>query len=90
MAKLVVVSVRDRAADAFMNPFVVPSLGMAIRSFSDEVNNPQGQMFAHPDDYDLYVLGMFDSDSGKFEVSEDMPKQVSIGKQMLFKAKVTS
>lgn len=66
MAKLVVVAVRDRAIDCFMNPFVCPSTGMALRSFQDEVNAKDSPMNKHPDDYELYVLGSFDQESGEF------------------------
>ena len=36
--KMIVVSIKDRAADAYGRPFYVPSVGVAIRSFQDEVN----------------------------------------------------
>lgn len=88
MAKMHIVAVWDRAADAFMNPFVVPSLGLAIRSFQDEINRPEGDMFKHPDDFDLYHLGLFDQDTGTFEVEKGLPKQLSIGKQLSTKLKV--
>lgn len=65
MAKLVVVAVRDRAVDAFMNPFVCPSLGMAVRSFHDEVNNAESPMAKHPEDYELHQLGTFDQETGE-------------------------
>lgn len=65
MAKLVIVSVRDSAADAFMNPFFVPTTGMAVRAFGDEVNKVGSPMNAHPADYELFEVGSFDEDSGK-------------------------
>jgi len=64
--KLVLCSVKDRAADAYGRPMFVPSIGVAIRSFSDEVNrtDPDNQLNNHPDDFDLYYLGEFDDQSG--------------------------
>lgn len=64
-----VVSVKDRAADAYMRPFFVPTVGMAVRSFSDEVRRggEDNPMAKHPDDYDLYRLGTFDEDTGGLE-----------------------
>ena len=55
MAKVVVVAVRDRAIDAFGRPFFVPTIGVALRSFHDEMNRqaPDNAMAAHPEDYDL-------------------------------------
>ncbi len=80
--KLQIVSVRDRALDAFGRPFFVPTIGAAVRSFQDEVNNKESPMHKHADDYDMYLLGTFDEESGKFENLPE-PKQVCIGKQML-------
>ncbi len=81
--KLVLCSVKDRAADAFGRPMFVPSIGVAIRSFSDEVNrqDPENQLHNHPDDFDLYELGEFDDNSGLFTL-HDVPKLVSLGKQV--------
>ena len=57
--KLYIVAVHDQAADAFMRPFFVPSIGMAIRSFTDEVNRADSEMNRHPGDYTLHELGVF-------------------------------
>lgn len=80
--KLIVVAIKDRAADAYMRPFFVPTANMAIRSFMDEVNrdNPENQLFYHSDDFDLYELGIFDDSNGHIESHED-PKLIMLGKQ---------
>lgn len=72
MAKLVVCSVRDRAVDAFMRPFTVPTIGMAVRSFQDEVNKSDNPMNKHPEDYELHKLGFFDEESGEFVNEKQM------------------
>ena len=79
---LVIVAVKDRAADAFMRPFFVPTANMAIRSFMDEVNRDaaDNQLFAHPDDFDLYEIGTFDDSNGRIESYDDM-KVLMLGKQ---------
>ncbi len=81
--KLVLCSVKDRAADAYGRPMFVPSVGVAIRSFSDEVNrkDSENQLFNHPDDFDLYELGEFDDNTGLF-VLHEQPKLLSLGKQV--------
>ena len=81
--KLVLCSVKDRAADAYGRPMFVPSVGVAIRSFSDEVNrkDPDNQLNNHPDDFDLYELGEFDDNTGLFALHEQ-PKLLSLGKQV--------
>lgn len=70
--KIQIVSVRDSAADAFMNPFFVQTTGMAIRSFRDEVNrHAEGNIIAsHPGDFELFHLGDFDQTSGLFQLFE--------------------
>lgn len=84
MKKVAVVSIRDRAANAFTRPIFVASIGQALRSFQDEINRPgeNNEMNRHPDDFDLYYIADFNEDSGTFENVEGGPKQVAIGKQM--------
>ena len=79
--KYVVVSIKDRAADAFGRPAFVPSVGVAIRSFSDEVNrsDSENQMYSHPDDFDLFELGSYDDSTGIVEML-DQPKLLILGK----------
>lgn len=81
--KMIVVSIKDRAADAYGRPFYVPSVGVAIRSFQDEVNraSEDNQMFQHSDDFDLFELGSFDDSTGTFDLFES-PKLLTLGKQV--------
>lgn len=75
-------AVRDRATDQFGNPFCVVSKGQAIRSFSDEINRdaPDNGMRAHAEDFDLYYLGEFDTDKGRFTTND--PEMVAVGKDL--------
>lgn len=81
--KMIVVSIKDRAADAFGRPAYVATEGVAIRQFQDEVNraSEDNQLYVHPDDFDMYLLGEFDDNSGKFELLE-IPKVIAMGKQV--------
>ena len=81
--KMIVVSIKDRAADAYGRPFYVPSVGVAIRSFQDEVNrdSEDNQMYHHSDDFDLFELGSFDDATGLFDLF-DNPKLLTLGKQV--------
>lgn len=78
-----IVSVHDRAADAFGRPIFALAIGQAIRSFQDEINRiaPDNEMNRHPEDFDLFHIGNFDDQSGDFE---NLPHnlQIAIGKQM--------
>ena len=59
--KLIVMAVFDSGAQAYGRPIFVPSVGLAERSFADEVNRgEQGNaMSQHAADFALYELGTF-------------------------------
>lgn len=61
-------AVRDSASGLFGQPIFVAARAQAIRSFSDEVNNPRdgNDLNKHPDDFELYALAEFDDGSGRF------------------------
>lgn len=79
-------AVRDRATDQFGTPMFLVSNGQAIRSFSDEVNraDKDNQLFMHSDDFDLFRLGTYDSDSGTFDTVR--PVQLAVGKDLRVKS----
>lgn len=84
--KLVILAIYDRQLDAFMTPFFAQSVNAGIRSFGDLINsNPQEMEAArHPDDYDLYHLGEFDSDKGTLTMVDKLePQQVAVGKNLV-------
>lgn len=78
-----ILAIRDRAIDSFGVPVFSASVGGAIRSFADEVNNPRegNQLHKHPEDFDLFALGEYDDATGEFDVSR--PQQVAVGKDLV-------
>jgi hypothetical protein len=64
--KLIICSVRDRATEVFSRPFYVATAAQAIRTFTDEVNRSadDNQFNKHPNDFDLYELGLFNDETG--------------------------
>lgn len=78
--KMQIVAIKDRALDAFMRPFFAQTLDQAKRMFRDEINRPNSEAGAHPEDYDLYHLGDFEDHNGKINQLEQ-PKQLAIGMQ---------
>lgn len=80
-----VCAVFDSAVQAFGQPFFVPALGAAVRSFTDEVNRrvPDNALAAHPEDYVLHALGTFEDESGVFDVSEDSRRVLCRGKDVV-------
>ena len=78
-----VVAVRDRAVACFGQPQVVPTVGSAIRSFTDLINGPKdGPVSSHPEDFDLFELGEYDDEACTF-VNLEVPRQVAIGKDLV-------
>lgn len=77
-----VLAIRDRAIDAFGQPFFSSSIGGAIRSFTDEINRvaENNQLNKHPEDFDLFALGEYDDSTGRFDCAD--PSQVAIGKDL--------
>jgi hypothetical protein len=80
--KQIICTVYDRAAETYGRPMFVPSIGVAIRSFTDEVNrnHADNQLFNHPDDFDLYELGEYDDQTSRI-TTLDIPKVLILGKQ---------
>lgn len=76
MAKLQILAVYDVAVGAFMRPMFVPSKGVAVRSFQDEVGNKESPMNKHPEDYSLMFLGVYDEETGSFEDCPAMPERI--------------
>lgn len=77
----VICAIKDRAIDSFLQPFFTPAVGSALRAFGDEVNKSGSPMNAHPDDYDLYELGLFTDQSGEITMIE-APRLIGRGKDI--------
>lgn len=86
--KLRVFSVLDKAVSAYLQPFFAPTVGAAIRSFGDVVNDPSHQFAKHVDDYVLYDLGEFDDSTG-FLIPRQEPERVIDGRNMLRSAETS-
>lgn len=67
--RMIVVCVKDVAIAAFLRPFVVRHRGEAVRMFTDEVNrmDKDNPLNAHTKDFELFVLGSFDDETGGLE-----------------------
>lgn len=61
-------SVFDSKAGAFLQPFFLPSDGVAIRAMQDCTSDPSHMFHRHAEDYALFRLGSFDDQAGKFEI----------------------
>lgn len=54
-------AVYDEKAEAFMTPFFLQTIAMAIRAITDCVNDPSHNFGAHPADYTLFHIGTYDT-----------------------------
>lgn len=79
-----ILAVRDRASMTYLNPFAQPARGVAIRTFCELVNDENHQFGKHPNDYELWELGEFDDQTGKFDLYEE-PDFVGVGSDFVTK-----
>lgn len=62
-------TIYDSKADAYLPPFFLHQKAMAIRAFTDSVNNPESSISLHPADYTLFHLGEFDDNSAEITIA---------------------
>lgn len=62
-------TVYDEKAQAFLDPFFVPTHGLALRAFKDCVNSKDHQFGKHPADYTLFYLGDWDNNTAEFDIT---------------------
>ncbi len=65
--KLEVFSIYDSKAEAFIQPWYSQTLGTAIRSFEQAVNQEGHDFAKFSGDYTLFHLGSFDQTKGRFD-----------------------
>jgi len=65
--KLLLFSVFDSKAAAFLRPFWSETVGVAARIFTDAANDPQHEFCRHAEDYTLFQLASFDQVRGVVE-----------------------
>lgn len=85
--KLQMFSIFDAKASAYLPPWFVPNVPVALRSFSNCANTVDHAFCLNAEDYTLFHLGTFDSDSGKVDLFSDPHV---IGKALQFKRAVDS
>ena len=61
---MLVLSVYDAKAEAYLQPFYMKTKGEAIRAFMSVVNDGQSSFSKYPEDYTLFILGEWDEDKG--------------------------
>lgn len=81
--KLLVFSVFDSKAEAYLRPYFAETKGLAVRAFRDASNDPTHEMCKHAADYTLFEIGSFDPITGVLDSLKH--GAVSIGCAITFK-----
>lgn len=68
-------SVRDSKSEIFHSPWFFKTHGEAEREFRTVVNTEKSKLAQFPEDYDLYYVGEYDDNTGKFN-PVDSPQHV--------------
>lgn len=73
-------AVRDDAIKTFMQPFFTNHEAIAVRSFTDTINNeaPDNSFHHHKEDFSLWFLGIYDDQTGTF-TQESGPEKILMG-----------
>lgn len=78
-------SIRDSKGEVYGLPFFQKTAGEAERNFRSLVNDSKSTPSQYPEDFDLYYLGEYDDQTGKFK-PQDTPshicKAVSLKQQL--------
>jgi len=85
--KTIIIAVRDQKANVFTQPFTAPSRGVALRSWGDQLNDPdnaKSEQVKHPEDFSLWQIGEYDDQTGDIVVQK--PEQLVIASDLRIKA----
>lgn len=63
--KQLLVSVLDLKAQYFSSPMTAKTDAEAVRLFTDAINQHDTSLHQHPEDYTLYKVAFFDTDTGE-------------------------
>lgn len=71
---LFVCSIFDRKVASYGRPMFARAVGEAMRIFRDEVNRAAEDniLYKHPEDFDLFLVGKFDEESGRLHPQDPM------------------
>lgn len=69
MSTKILVSLYDRATEAYAPIMTVSTKAEAIRSFRQAVNDPTTPLWNNPTDFELYQVGEFDDQNGEIRAN---------------------
>lgn len=62
-----VFAVYDSKAEAYLQPFFCPTVGMALRSWEQAAQNPQTDFHQYAGDYTLFEIGTYNDQTGEMQ-----------------------
>lgn len=65
-------AIYDVKSENYRFPFFQQTTGLAMRTFSEGVNDPRSELHKYPDDFKLYQLGTWDETTGEMTPCEHM------------------
>lgn len=74
-------SIRDAKTEIFNTPFYNNTHGEAERNFKSTINDERSQINKYPEDFDLYFLGEYDTNTGKMsplDTPQHMVKAINL------------
>lgn len=74
--------VKDTKGEACLSPFIANTSGEAERVFREGYKNQESLISQYPEDYDLYLIGDFDTATGQV-VGLDTPHHVMKATQFI-------
>jgi len=63
-------AIYDQKAFAYLPPFTLPRVEMAMRTFGDCVNSADHSFGKHPEDFTLMEIGIYDDSNAKINPHE--------------------
>lgn len=60
-------AIYDEKAEAYLQPFFLDTMPLAIRMIGDLLQQPEHNFAKHPSDYTLFLIGEFDESTSKIE-----------------------
>lgn len=58
-------SIFDSKAEIYNTPIFLPAIGQARRTFGDQVNDDESPFGKHPEDYTLFHIGSYETDTAE-------------------------
>jgi len=86
--KVGIYAIKDKAAEAFLQPFFSQTDGLAKRAFQEAINNPHqdNNFYKHTADYTLFAIAHFDDETGLIQPLEAIE---NLGNGLLFQNATT-